>query len=105
MDKDRIAILLLNADCFMRLMDGRNKDSTYQTMKLKKCLIVFYLGVDSSAVEILNTVDIRTEGNTELSMRIMTDVKSNSEFFSDLNGFQVRMTRRILTAYVWLSVV
>ena len=46
--------------------------------------------MESSAIEILNLVDIRHDGNTEIAMRFLTDVKSNSEFFSDLNGFQVR---------------
>lgn len=52
-------------------------------------------GVDSSAIEIMNLVDIRHEGNTEVAMRIMTDINSDNEFFTDLNGFQVlrRKTR------------
>lgn len=29
-------------------------------------------------------------------MRITTDIKSNNEFFSDLNGFQVGMTRILM---------
>lgn len=46
-------------------------------------------GMDSSAIEVMNLVDIRHEGNTEVAMRIMTDVRSDKEFFTDLNGFQV----------------
>lgn len=46
-------------------------------------------GVESSAVEILNFVDIRQESNAEIAMRFITNVKSNGEFFTDLNGFQV----------------
>ena len=48
-------------------------------------------GVDSLAVDILNLVDVRTESNKELVMRLETDVKNEDRvFYSDLNGYQVR---------------
>lgn len=46
---------------------------------------------EARALEIENTVDIRHSTNTELAMRIESDVvNSNGEFFTDLNGFQVK---------------
>lgn len=34
-------------------------------------------------------VDIRSETNRELVMRLVTDVASGNRFYTDLNGFQV----------------
>ena len=47
-------------------------------------------GVDGLGVDIINLVDIRTQSNTEMVMRIITDTSNKDrEFFTDLNGFQV----------------
>lgn len=47
-------------------------------------------GVDGSAVEVSNVVDIRSERNLELAMRFHSDVNNpENEFFTDLNGFQI----------------
>lgn len=40
-------------------------------------------------LEIQNTVDISETSNFELIMRLSTNINSTSEFFTDLNGFQV----------------
>lgn len=42
------------------------------------------------SLEISNLVDIRSEVNYELAMRLVTDVASGNHFHTDLNGFQVR---------------
>lgn len=42
------------------------------------------------SLEISNLVDIGSEVNRELAMRLVTDVASGNQFQSDLNGFQVR---------------
>lgn len=42
------------------------------------------------AVDVENIVDIRSEQNYELAMRIVTDVQNeDNEYYTDLNGFQV----------------
>ncbi|GLV40323.1 alpha-Mannosidase class II a [Carabus blaptoides fortunei] len=46
-------------------------------------------GADSLGLEIQNTVDISEMSNFELVMRLSTNINSTSEFFTDLNGFQV----------------
>ncbi|XP_074546825.1 alpha-mannosidase 2 [Halichoeres trimaculatus] len=47
------------------------------------------------SVEVSNTVDIRSEVNRELVMRLVTDVSSGNLFFSDLNGFQMQQRRTL----------
>ncbi len=48
------------------------------------------VGVDGLGVDVMNLVDIRSESNRELIMRLKTDIKSGDTFYTDLNGFQVR---------------
>lgn len=47
-------------------------------------------GIDSLGIEINNLIDIKKENNYELAMRISSHVMSSDEFFTDLNGFEVR---------------
>ena len=50
------------------------------------------LGVDSLGLDIVNLVDIRHETNYELVMQVQTSVENEeNEFYSDLNGFQVKL--------------
>lgn len=49
-----------------------------------------FLGADGLGLEIENLVDISTTHNFELVMRLSTNINSTDEFFTDLNGFQVR---------------
>lgn len=46
-------------------------------------------GADGLGLEITNIVDIAETSNYELVMRLSTNIKSGSEFFTDLNGYQV----------------
>lgn len=41
------------------------------------------------SLEISNMVDIRSEVNRELVMRVVSDVANGNRFYSDLNSFQV----------------
>lgn len=41
------------------------------------------------SLEISNLVDISSEFNHELAMRLVTDVANGNRFYTDLNGFQV----------------
>lgn len=41
------------------------------------------------SLEISNLVDIRSEVNYELAMRVVTDVVNGNRFYTDLNSFQV----------------
>lgn len=59
-------------------------------------LLYISTGVDGKTVDMFNLVDIQNEVNLELAVKISTDVQnSEREFFTDLNGFQVRITLHI----------
>ncbi|TDG95848.1 hypothetical protein EPR50_G00244630, partial [Perca flavescens] len=47
------------------------------------------------SLEISNTVDIRSEVNRELAMRLVSDVANGNRFYSDLNGFQMQQRRTL----------
>ncbi|MED6285663.1 hypothetical protein CHARACLAT_031481, partial [Characodon lateralis] len=52
-------------------------------------------GHAGKSLEISNTVDIRSETNRELVMRIISDVTSGNRFYTDLNGFQMQQRRTL----------
>ena len=45
-------------------------------------------------IEVVNYVDILRENNYELAMRLTSNVKNGNEFYTDLNGFQVRFFKK-----------
>ncbi|XP_041825970.1 alpha-mannosidase 2 isoform X2 [Melanotaenia boesemani] len=47
-------------------------------------------GHAGKSLEISNVVDIRSEYNRELVMRLISNVASSNRFYSDLNGFQMQ---------------
>uniref|UniRef100_A0A8C9XJD3 Alpha-mannosidase n=1 Tax=Sander lucioperca TaxID=283035 RepID=A0A8C9XJD3_SANLU len=47
------------------------------------------------SLEISNKVDIRSEFNRELAMRLVSDVANGNRFYSDLNGFQMQQRRTL----------
>ncbi|XP_040914399.1 alpha-mannosidase 2 isoform X2 [Toxotes jaculatrix] len=47
------------------------------------------------SLEISNMVDVRSEVNRELVMRLVTDVANGNRFYSDLNGFQMQQRRTL----------
>ncbi|TNN79412.1 Alpha-mannosidase 2 [Liparis tanakae] len=47
------------------------------------------------SLEISNTVDIRSEVNRELAMRLVSDVANGNRFYTDLNGFQMQQRRTL----------
>ncbi|KAM8743502.1 alpha-mannosidase 2 [Acanthopagrus schlegelii] len=47
------------------------------------------------SVEISNMVDIRSEVNRELAMKLVTDVANGNRFYSDLNSFQMQQRRTL----------
>lgn len=48
-------------------------------------------GVDPLGIHICNFVDVRSNmDNQELAMRINSEVRSGSKFYTDLNGFQIQ---------------
>lgn len=47
------------------------------------------------SLEVSNTVDIRSEVNRELVMRLVSQVDSGNRFFTDLNGFQMQQRRTL----------
>ncbi|XP_078145165.1 alpha-mannosidase 2 isoform X2 [Centroberyx gerrardi] len=50
-------------------------------------------GHAGSTVELSNMVDIRSEVNRELVMRLVSDIANGNRFYSDLNGFQMQQRR------------
>ncbi|XP_069023709.1 alpha-mannosidase 2 [Embiotoca jacksoni] len=57
---------------------------------------LFHLdGHAGRSLEISNTVDIRSEFNRELVMRLVSDVANGDRFYSDLNGFQMQQRRTL----------
>ena len=48
-----------------------------------------FTGTDGTGLLIANEVDITRMDNTELIMRINTDMKTEDTFYTDLNGFQM----------------
>ena len=58
---------------------------------------VCFTGIDGQTIDVSNTVDIRNEIDAELAMRIVTNIQNeNGEFYTDLNGFQVRLMLSML---------
>lgn len=47
------------------------------------------------SLEISNIVNIRSEVNRELVMRLVSDVNNGKRFFTDLNGFQMQQRRTL----------
>ncbi|XP_041815521.1 alpha-mannosidase 2 [Chelmon rostratus] len=52
-------------------------------------------GHAGKSLEISNTVDIRSEVNRELTMRLISSVASGNRFYTDLNGFQIQQRRTL----------
>ncbi len=47
-------------------------------------------GPEAAILHLENTVDLTTHENTEVAMRILSDISNDEgEFYTDLNGFQV----------------
>ncbi|XP_023257618.1 alpha-mannosidase 2-like [Seriola lalandi dorsalis] len=47
------------------------------------------------SLEISNMVDIRSEVNRELVMRLVSDIANGNRFYTDLNGFQMQQRRTL----------
>ncbi|KAM9840891.1 alpha-mannosidase 2 [Aulostomus maculatus] len=52
-------------------------------------------GHAGKSVEISNMVDIRSEVNRELVMRLVSNMNNSNYFYSDLNGFQMQQRRTL----------
>lgn len=61
------------------------------------------LDADGLGLEISNLIDITHQTNYELAMRFSTNIKSNDEFYTDLNGYQVPNT--FLISYFSISII
>ncbi|KAG1662157.1 Alpha-mannosidase 2 [Nymphon striatum] len=46
-------------------------------------------GIDGAGIQVNNIVDVTSERNKELVMRIKTKVMNGEDFYTDLNGFQI----------------
>ncbi|KAM4528259.1 alpha-mannosidase 2 isoform 2-T2 [Odontesthes bonariensis] len=57
---------------------------------------LFHLeGHAGKSLQMSNMVDIRSEANRELVMRLVSSVASGNRFYSDLNGFQMQQRRTL----------
>ncbi|XP_057692504.1 alpha-mannosidase 2x isoform X2 [Corythoichthys intestinalis] len=52
-------------------------------------------GVDGLSLDITTIVDIRDQNNKELALRLVTDIQNGDVFYTDLNGFQMQLRRRL----------
>lgn len=55
--------------------------------------ILLNLGIERQSVEVSNIVDIRSVHNREIVMRISSKINSQNRFFTDLNGYQVILSK------------
>ena len=53
----------------------------------------FVLGSDDYAIDIGATTHLTMSQDIELALRFQTSIKTGDNFFTDLNGFQVRRTK------------
>ena len=58
-------------------------------------MVFLELGPDGTGLQIDNEVDIRHFDNSEIAMRLTTDLKSGDHFYTDLNGFQMIKRKRM----------
>eukprot|EP00095_Tigriopus_kingsejongensis_P010888 maker-scaffold1216_size55193-snap-gene-0.9 protein:Tk10888 transcript:maker-scaffold1216_size55193-snap-gene-0.9-mRNA-1 annotation:"alpha-mannosidase 2" len=52
-------------------------------------------GEDGTGIQIENHIDIQRYNNFEIAMRLSSSIKSEDEFFTDLNGFQMMRRKRM----------
>lgn len=73
--------------------------------------ILLNLGIERQSVEVSNIVDIRSVHNREIVMRISSKINSQNRFFTDLNGYQVILSKiTLMVVFVgsfcsWIYVV
>jgi alpha-mannosidase II len=75
------------------VVNGQLEASISTGLSFVVCESILRSGGD--ALEIRNSVDIRDTSNTEVIMRLSTNIKNDNVFYTDLNGMQY-MKRRIL---------
>lgn len=64
--------------------------------------ILLNLGIERQSVEVSNIVDIRTVHNREIVMRISSKINSQNRFFTDLNGYQVILSKiTVMVVFVY----
>ncbi|XP_065216623.1 alpha-mannosidase 2-like isoform X1 [Planococcus citri] len=79
------------ADPMVKIIEGKLISSviTYCDYVVHAVNIFNAVGPEEYGVEIQNLVDIRTEKNFEIGMKISTNVKNDGIFYTDLNGYQI----------------
>lgn len=60
-------------------------------------LLFLFLGSDGVGLHIDNLVNLAGQANLEVAMRLVSDVKSDRAFYTDLNGIQVFRFLRVLS--------
>lgn len=65
--------------------------------------IFWILGADGMGIEIQNLVDISQMNNFELIMRLSTNINSSNEFFTDVNGYQVRIIKKYISFLICIN--
>ncbi|KAJ1349012.1 hypothetical protein KIN20_004438 [Parelaphostrongylus tenuis] len=61
-----------------------------------KILQVYSIWESSPSVEIANEVDIQSKSDFELAMRLVTNIQSGDDLYTDLNGIQFIRRRRMI---------
>lgn len=57
------------------------------------CLISQMFTLRPAGIDIQNLLDIRQTVNTEVAMRLTTNIENQDVFYTDLNGYQVQYLR------------
>ena len=79
----------------IRIVEGRLRSCVTVTEAWIRHMVCLHNspGVDGTGLMIENDIDLTSNAmnNREIAMRVSSGVKSGDVFFTDLNGFQVRM--------------
>ena len=82
-------VLEPEADSHVRFIDGPIRSQVVVHMPYVEHQVTLHRSPDGVALEIDNLVNIGGQNNFEVAMRLVTNLNTDSAFYSDLNGLQV----------------
>ena len=90
-------VLEPEADSHVRFIDGPIRSQVVVHMPYVEHQVTLHRSPDGVALEIDNLVNIGGQNNFEVAMRLVTNLNTDSAFYSDLNGLQVSYSFNIFT--------